>query len=329
MGASLSVSSRVPTRTGHTAEMDLNAYAMLNALHAMAAGEDRAVGYMTADQVPPLRKLLPEFDVAEEIGGLYRVRRRTFLADPARCCADPRLGYYWETADGKTSPYYDYLTDPSLRTCDPRSRDLLGSDYCDAAMKARCAGGTDGAALCSEWIAAAVVGRGSRDVNNFMAARCRADVTRPLCEDWLHALRVANTRELDAVADGVLMRQPADFKSARMRCSFPSAATLTVAARVIEPRECWDPNCVNGNANFFLSENYRNLSLCSIYKCNIDIASLRMDPKSRLMVSCRDALKDVDAKKIDVVRENVARSFALNRSYFLLVFVAILIIAFI
>ncbi|QGN68061.1 myristylprotein of the poxvirus entry/fusion-complex [Equine molluscum contagiosum-like virus] len=325
MGSSVSLPTREVPPQQLTAEMRLHLMDMLGLLPEVPLGELLRIGPLITEEPRLtqirnfLHEMLPEFDLVQTGKGLFGLRRHRHLGDLGRCCTSRGLRAYWEdTRTGEVFP--EYGEGRSLRTCEPGARDKTGS-LCDPVLFGWCDGPQADAELCRRWLGGVFTrhevappgGVTSADAIIVQyARRCAQDVQTPQCEAWLHAMRVANEARYDRIIDAVLAQQSPAFRSEHMKCSYPTRRTLELSRHVLEPRECWDPNCVRGNVNFLLSENYHALARCHIYRCNVSIGTLVMDARSKLRVSCHDPSRLVDLNKMRVVEENLKRSFPLR-----------------
>lgn len=341
MGSSVSLPERVPPIGRLTKEMRLSVVDMLDILPHARPGSVVHTGPLNTDPqyfqhvLDVVKTMLPEFDVVSTAWGMFGVRRTAYTGDLHRCCTMPGLTHYWQ--DDQTQDVFDeYVLGRSLRTCDPGAQQK--GKICDDVLFRWCSAPGANMDLCRQWLSAAfqrqptALAPADASLLGLIAgysAVCAAAIETPMCEDWLGAMRAANTAGFDAAIDAVLAQQPQAFKDAHMKCSYPDARTQELAARVAEPRECWDPHCVRGNVNFMLSDNYHALALCHVYRCNVSINNLVMDKKSKLRVSCHDPLRFVELNRTRVVEENLKDSFRVEIRLLaaISVFVAWLLIA--
>lgn len=288
MGASVALPERRPPAPVRTPEMGVVPERdLLEVLPRLGTADPpQPMGVGDAARAAALRKTFPEFAISSPAASLLSALRVGYSGEPRVCCAAFGLSHYWEGGGARSATYRDGAV---LRTCDPARFD---AGACDDVLFQTCASGMND--MCEHWINAAFARRADRRSAGRLSAAfersCAADASRPHCVAWIRALRSAGTPENDARIDAVLMAQTPEFKGARMRCSYPSPATLEMAAYVDEPRECWDPECVAGDVDFMLSGNYTNLGLCRLTRCSIGVTHLRMDPRSRLRMRCANAL---------------------------------------
>ncbi|ALA62464.1 myristylated protein [Turkeypox virus] len=262
---------------------------LLHAIPGSKLGESLRIGYASGKE-DEIRKTFPEFDIAHVVHGLYEIRRRTYLGDTVKCCTSPQLAYYWENND-KTSPVY--TTGSSLKTCDPLTKNFSSSTVCDNIMTNLCSNFNSkiDRKICNEWLGSALTRPDPKmveNINNHYINICSKGADNYVCEDWIHHLRVVGGKENDDLIDNILMQQRVEFKERYMKCSFPNQDTILLSNRIIEPRECWDKECISSNIHFVLSKNYHNLSLCHIYRCNVSINNLILDSSSSIRISCHD-----------------------------------------
>ncbi|AQY16641.1 MC068 [Molluscum contagiosum virus subtype 2] len=319
MGNSLQLPAREPPGPMLTAEMELTLMDMLDVIARARQGELVHTGALITEEPrfteirQLLRSMLPEFDLVETGRGLFGMQRRVFSGELGFCCTH-REQHYWE--DTRTREHAAaYAPGRALRTCAPWT--LSKDSPCDQTLFAWCAREDSDAELCKQWLGAAfarheLVPPGASSsldkLVELFARRCAQDVRAHGCEDWLHAMRVADEPRFDRVIDAVLAQQEPEFKRTHMACSYPSHRSLELARRVAEPRECWDPQCQRANPNFLLSENYHALADCHIYRCNVSIGTLLMDKRSKLRISCHDPSTRVQLNKLGVVQDNARRA---------------------
>ncbi|WZD65653.1 myristylated protein [Bovine papular stomatitis virus] len=312
MGGSVSLPSRDLPPPVRTPEMAIVAERDLVGLmpRLTTADEPQPLGVGDAARAAALKATFPEFAVTSPAPGMLAGVRVRYDGDPTVCCGGFGISHYWEKGARRANAYFEGGV---LRTCDPSRFD---AGLCDDRLFRECTSGAADADFCAQWINAAVTKRTDRRsverLNAMFARECGADASRPHCVAWIRALRSTNTAANDARIDAVLAVQSPEFKRARMRCSYPAPATLEMASYVDEPRECWDPECVSGDVDFMLSENYTNLGLCRISRCSIGVTHLRLDPRSRLRMRCAGALTGLSRAPVNqaaVVDENVRRAF--------------------
>ncbi|WZD65008.1 myristylated protein [Pseudocowpox virus] len=257
-----------------------------------------------------LKATFPEFAITRPITNMLEARRIKYDGDPRVCCTGFGISHYWEKGTRRSNAFFEGAV---LRTCDPTRFD---AGTCDSLLFRECAAGSADADFCAHWINAAVTRRTNKQardkLNNMFVSDCKNDASRPHCVAWIRAMRSTHKTADDTLVDNVLSVQSPAFKSKYMRCSYPSPATLAMAANVDEPRECWDPECVAGNVDFMLSENYTNLGLCRLSRCSIGVTHLRLDARSRLRMRCAGALTGLAKAPVNqaaVVGDNLARAF--------------------
>uniref|UniRef100_A0AAU7E2F0 Poxvirus myristoylprotein n=1 Tax=Rousettus bat poxvirus TaxID=3141933 RepID=A0AAU7E2F0_9POXV len=340
MGSSVSLPERVPPAGMATREMVLSVSEMLHVFPNARLGDIVRIGPLNTNPayfpriLEIIKTMLPEFEVVSTARGLFGAQRTAYSGDTHRCCTTSGLAYYWDDSSGEI--FDAYALGRSLRTCAPGTQEK--GSACDDVLFKWCSAPGAAMDICRQWLSAAFQRRPTTqapDDDSLLgiiagySTLCAAAIETPMCEMWLGAMRAANTEAYDAVIDAVLAQQPQAFKDAHMRCSYPDQRTQELAARVAEPRECWDDHCVRGNVNFMLSENYHALARCHVYRCNVSIGNLIMDARSKLRVSCHDPLRFVALNKTRVVEENLRDSFRVDLRMLaaLGVFIAWLLIA--
>ncbi|ASF89965.1 poxvirus myristoylprotein-like protein [Seal parapoxvirus] len=312
MGGSVSLPSRDLPPPVRTPEMNIVPERDLAALipQLTTADSPQPLGVGDAARAQALSAMFPEFAITDSAPGMLAMVRTRYDGDLRACCSSFGAAHYWEKGARRSATAFQGSV---LRTCDPTRFDA-GS--CDDYLFRECSAGSGNADFCAHWINAAVTKRTDRrsvDRLDAMFARdCSANAARPHCVAWIRALRSTNKLENDERIDAVLSVQNSEFKRAHMRCSYPTPSVLEMAAFVDEPRECWDPECIGGNVDFMLSENYTNLGLCRLSRCSIGVTHLRLDPRSRLRMRCASALGGTTKAPVNqaaVVEDNAKRAF--------------------
>ncbi|AAF14942.1 m54R [Myxoma virus] len=325
MGASFVVPEnvkRAPPKH-NTSEMALNVDHMYELISILNKGEELYLGKLTKEKKAVLEQRFPEFKFVESgPGSLFKAVRVSYKNDINYCCKDLQIHGYWIDKNGDISLFYRPNT--VLNSCEPN---MQSSGVCDTFMFKRCEDRLDTNA-CHDWISSMLNREddiGARFVNNFVE-KCSRDASTPLCETFLHNLRAKNTQPYDNLIDYLLMAQKDDFKSKYMRCSFPTKEKKEESLKYSETRECWDPECANANVNFLLTENYRNLGLCTINRCNVDINHLNITPRSKLRMTCgTEALySPLPVNKEKVIKHNVDNSFQLHVYEITILFVLVI-----
>ncbi|AIZ77297.1 putative myristylated protein [Parapoxvirus red deer/HL953] len=314
MGASVVLPERRPPPPVRTPEMALVPERdLVQVMPRLMPGDERQpLGVGDDARKAALQAVFPEFAIVSSAPGMLAAARSLYMGDPRVCCKGFGISHYWEKGAMRANAFF---SGGALRTCDPARFD---AGACDDLLFRDCAAGAGDSDLCAHWINAAVTRRTDRRsrerLNDMFARDCGADAARPHCVAWIRAMRSTNSAADAAAVDAVLSVQSPEFKRAHMRCSYPTPATLEMAAYVDEPRECWDPECAAGNVDFMLSDNYENLGLCRISRCSIGITHLRLDGRSRLRMRCAGALNAGAARgavnQTAVVEENARRGFA-------------------
>ncbi|WCL40075.1 myristylated protein [Pigeonpox virus] len=331
MGGGLVLPTRDPPKEQETSETTTNIPKLLKSIPGVKLGEQIRIGYKPGSETA---KAFPEFDIKEVSNGLYELSRKSYLGDTQMCCINPSLSYYWE--DSKNKIFNEYSTGRSLKTCDPLTKTISGSTLCDNILTNLCMDAKYGIdrTVCNEWMGYALNRPDlsiPKSINDRYTKLCSKGADNIVCEDWLHHLRIIGGKENDEVIDNVLMQQTPEFKEKYMKCSFPSHNTIFLSDRVIEPRECWDQECITSNVHFLLSKNYHNLSLCHIYRCNISINNLLIDGKSSVKISCHDENitnkdKPKSRNKVKFIDDILTYSFSINFGFFFVIFILIALI---
>ncbi|ATI21003.1 entry/fusion complex component myristylprotein [Western grey kangaroopox virus] len=330
MGNTVQLPVSTPPAQVYTEEMLLSAARMLETLPVARPGEYARIGLLVKDSpsfaatTAALRDTFPEFELVETAERLFALVRHRYSGDPSRCCIQGTLTHYWEDANGRISSHYSPRH--RLRTCDPETKDSSTFSACDDTMLDFCSPmatslprDDEHREVCARWLGSAMQrtdGTPDRINSKYSTACIAAGADHPLCEDWLHVLRATGGTTYDETIDTVLVAQTDEFKRTHMRCSFPDRSAIHLASRIIEPRECWDPECLRANTNFLLSRNYHDMSLCHIYRCNVSIDNLILDERSNVKLSCRtpaDAgTERVLRNRARVIERNLDRSFAVR-----------------
>lgn len=312
MGGSVSLPSRDLPPPVRTPEMNIVPERDLADTMARLSTADppQPLGVGDDARMAALKTTFPEFAISRPATGMLAAQRIRYDGDPRVCCGGFGISHYWEKGARRSNVAFEGA---ALRTCDPTRFD---AGACDALLFRECAAGSVDADFCAHWINAAVTRRTDRRsrarLNDMFVRDCQNDAARPHCVAWIRAMRSARATADDSLIDAVLSVQSPEFKGKHMRCSYPSPATLAMAANVDEPRECWDPECVAGNVDFMLSDNYTNLGLCRLSRCSIGVTHLRIDARSRLRMRCAGALAGLTKAPVNqtvVVGDNLARAF--------------------
>ncbi|CCD83236.1 myristylprotein / IMV protein [Squirrelpox virus] len=322
MGGSLALPTRAAPPRVETPEMKIKVRDVLGLLPTRGVNALTHVGREDAALHDFVQRYLPEFDVYPTGPGLAGLVRKGYAGEASHCCRSFERTHYWEDDAGRRFP--DYAEGRALRTCEP---EMHARGDCDVDLFEWCRGPDADAALCRHWIGASAY-RGDLDASTAQGgstamalfgrfvAECSQDALRPMCAEWLHALRMGSRPDFDLIVDDVLESQSPEFKAKYMRCSYPSGHVLDEALRDAEPRECWDPNCATANVVYMLTRNYRNLGLCKIMRCNVSIDHLDADAHSRLRLGCggraggaKGVLAAGPVNRLKVVETNIRRSF--------------------
>ncbi|UWX11331.1 CRPV-222 [Crowpox virus] len=325
MGSSIVLPTKDPPKENDTYETSTSVPKLLESIPGIKLGENIRIGYKPGSET---YNAFPEFTITEVVYGLYEISRKSYQGDQQKCCAVPSLDHYWEDKDGKIFQKYD--TGRKLKTCDPFTKKISGSTMCDNILTDLCINANSGIdrTICDEWMGYALTRPNTSitdSINDRYIRLCSKNVSNSVCEDWLHHLRIIGGKKNDDIIDEVLLQQSPEFKSKYMKCSFPSNDTVFLSDKVIEPRECWDQECINSNVHFLLSKNYHNLSLCHIYRCNVSINNLLIDNKSSVKISCHDETltkgKYSTHDRKNFVNDILNSSFTIKRGIFFVLFI--------
>ncbi|QRI42891.1 putative myristylated protein [Cheloniid poxvirus 1] len=325
MGSSIVLPTKDPPKENDTYETNAKIPKLLESIPGIKLGENIRIGYKPGNEA---YNAFPEFTISEVTHGLYQIYRKDYRGDQKKCCTIPSLNHYWEDKDGKIFQKYD--TGRKLKTCDPFTKTISGSTMCDNILTNLCIDANSGIdrTICDEWMGYALTRPDTSitdSINDRYIRLCSKDVNNSVCEDWLHHLRIIGGKKNDDIIDEVLLQQSPEFKSKYMKCSFPSHDTIFLSDKVIEPRECWDQECINSNVHFLLSKNYHNLSLCHIYRCNVSINNLLIDNKSSVKISCHDETltkgKYNTNRRKNFVNNILSSSFVIKTEIFFVLFI--------
>ncbi len=313
--SSINLPESKPPPPRETDEMKADVYKMFDQIKSMKILDTLRVGRVSDEDKSKLEKIFPEFIFLTGPRKLTGVTRNKYDAADDFCYSDFRNTHYWEFIDnnGTKKRSFDYRPGSTLFSCDPDKWD--NGSYDDRLLDV-CIRGTNHS-LCKQWLNLILLKNGEhRSAIDSLNKRCSSNADTPLCESWIRSMRMIGGEQNATTIDNILENQSREFKDKYMKCSYPSDDKLNEALKYNEPRECWDPDCANANVNFLLNENYRNLGLCKIVRCNVNVDELSMDQKSKLRMSCRT--KDVDllstspVNKLKVIEYNVDHSFNLK-----------------
>ncbi|QRY18946.1 ORF-76 [Teiidae poxvirus 1] len=330
MGSQVVLPSKPSPAGIDTAETTTNVAKLLSSIPGVKFGEEIRIGHKPGQDA---HNVFPEFTITEVTKGLYKFRRIKYLGDIVSCCSNPLLDHYWQ--DDKNEIFNRYQSGRKLKTCDPLTKTLSGSTLCDAVLIDLCVNEESriDRNTCNEWLGYALQRPTDKlvdTVNRKFIEVCSKGVNNKPCEDWLHHLRVIGGKKNDDIIDNILMQQTPDFKKKYMKCSFPDRDITSLSSKIIEPRECWDPECISANVHFLLSKNYRNLSLCHIYRCNISIINLLLSNDSSLKISCHNDLesekKSKPRDKEQILKDILDSSFHLDFNFFFFLFILLALI---
>ncbi|AST09278.1 myristylprotein [Murmansk poxvirus] len=317
-GSSVELPKRDPLPPIPTTEMKLDVDKMHDVIAPAKLLETVFIGKINKDIENKIKNRYPEFRLVNTgPGGLSALIREQYKGTAPNCCRMFDRTHYWK----KDGNIFDKFEEGSvLESCWPDSHD---AGKCDTDLFNWCQGNTFNKDVCHQWIGSAFnrsdrTEEGEKSVRELfgkLIALCSKDASIPICESFLYHLRAANRETSDDMIDYILRSQSAEFKQKYMRCSYPTRDKLEESLKYSEPRECWDPECINANVNFLLTRNYNNLGLCNIVRCNASVNNLQMDDSSSLRLSCglnstRFSTSPVNREK--VVQHNVKNSFDLK-----------------
>ncbi|CAC21297.1 59R protein [Yaba-like disease virus] len=327
MGSTFTIPENVkrnPPNKNPTSEMKLNVDNMYKLISYLTQISDTLyVGSVSEEKKNQLKTIFPEFLFLESgPGNLTKVIRSKYNNDADLCCKSFNLTSYWKNNDKISLSYKPNFI---LNSCDP---DLKNSGYCDNTLFNWCQKDKYDKNICNDWMKS-LLNRGNGNSEEFiykLISLCSSNANTPICENFLHTLRVQNTEKTDNIIDYILYQQSNNFKSKFMKCSFPTEDKLQESLKYLELRECWDPECANANVNFLLTENYNNLGLCTINRCNVSINHLDMDSTSNISMSCNgnNLMNPFPINREKVILHNINSS--LNLKIHLITILSILII---
>ncbi|AEN03656.1 myristylprotein [Yokapox virus] len=316
-GSSVELPARDPPPPAPTVEMLLNVDKMYDIIPSVKLLDNLFIGKVL-NRTQKINQTYPEFTLMPSgPGGLSVLTRHSYNGTPVNCCRVFDRTHYWKK-DGKIID--KYMPGSVLESCWPNIHD---TGKCDVDLYDWCQGNAYDRNVCHQWIGSAfnrsdrtIQGeRSTRELFAKLIVLCSKNANIPICESFLYHLRVANKETSDDMIDYILRSQSNEFKQKYMKCSYPTRNKLEESLKYSEPRECWDPECINTNVNFLLTRNYNNLGLCNIVKCNASVNNLQMDDSSSLRLSCgvdnnRFSIAPVNKEK--VVQHNVENSFDLK-----------------
>ncbi|AAR07415.1 59R [Yaba monkey tumor virus] len=313
MGSTFTIPEDVkqnPPNKKPTREMNLNVDDMYSIISYLTQISDTLyVGSVSKEKKRQLEYIFPEFMFLESgPGNLTKVIRSRYNNDVNVCCKSFSLTSYWKNNDDISLLYKPNFI---LNSCDP---DLKTSGYCDNTLFEWCQTNKYDKNVCNDWMKSLFIRRDGDLVVNKFISMCSNYVNTDICKDFLHTLRVQNTETTDNIIDYILYQQSDDFKNNFMKCSFPSEDKINESLKSLEPRECWDPECENANVNFLLTENYNNLGLCTINRCNVSINHLDVDSVSSVHMSCNgnNLISPSPVNREKVILDNINSSFNLK-----------------
>ncbi|QDJ95074.1 myristylated entry-fusion protein [Hypsugopox virus] len=333
MGGSISVPDYVkrpapPPKP--TSEMLLNVDKMYNIIGGLRQISDVLyIGKVSPEKLKILKHRFPEFTFTTSgPENLTFVIRSTFNNDIPICCKTFALTYYWLHETEKTISK-DFKNDSILNSCDP---DLHNSGKCDKILTEWCQTPNANKDVCNHWMGSAFNRISSQQYSLIELIRSLTKLCvekgadKPICELWLHNLRARKTNTANSIIDMILKNQNQSFKDKYMKCSYPTEEKLKESLKYNEARECWDLDCANANINFLLTENYNNLGLCSISRCNASINNLTMDKTSSVRMSCgiNNLLSLTPVNRFKVLTHNIEHSFKIK--YHLITILSLLVI---
>ncbi|WAH71022.1 myristylated entry/fusion protein [Eptesipox virus] len=334
MGGSISVPDYVkrPIPTPKpTSEMLLDVDKMYNIIGGLRQISDILyIGKVSPEKLKILKHRFPEFIFTPSgPDNLTYVMRNIFTNDLPTCCKSFALTYYWLHETDKTISK-DFKNNSVLNSCDP---DLHNSGKCDKILTEWCQSPNADKDICNHWMGSAFnrIEISSRStlielIKSLTKLCIDKGANQPICEQWLHNLRVRKTNTADTLIDMILNSQKQEFKNKYMKCSFPTEEKKQEALKYNEARECWDIECANANINFLLTENYNNLGLCSISRCNASINNLNIDKTSNVRMSCgiKNLLSPTPVNRFKVITHNIENSFKIR--YHLITILSLLVI---
>ncbi|ANS71148.1 entry/fusion complex component myristylprotein [Pteropox virus] len=332
MGGGITLPERTPPPPVPTGESKLKVTDVLMAIPNLKIGDFLRIG--NKENSPNVTAMLPEFALHDVgIGTLSEITRIKYNASNQFCCSSFKNKYYWLLPDKSIS--LNYKDNAVLYTCDP---DTFDKGNCDMFLFNLCKTTTDNSDLCSQWIVESFnrhelpsrISITSFDkLKKMLIDSCSKDATTQLCKSWLQALRNHRSEANDLLVDQILLSQSVDFKQKYMKCSFPSIETEEKALKINEPRECWDPECAQGEIHYMLTKNFNNLGLCQLTRCNISINQLSMDDNSKLRMACKtnsENFSSAPVNQAEVIYKNVQDSFSINFELMIVMFFLIICI---
>ncbi|QHG62619.1 myristylated protein [Cetacean poxvirus 1] len=317
-----------------TTEMLLDVTKMHELISTLDIGKRLQIGKITSEQKQLLEKMYSEFIVIQTgPDNLSTIVRKSYNGSLDICCTSIRHLIYWKDEDNN-SVYNDYRPKTSLYTCDPKRYD---KGFCDDILYNSCKvydlySDSIKRDTCFQWINLAFqrpTVSSNNTVNKLfdkLTSLCAKDASIPICQQWIYSMRVANTSRYDLLIDNILQQQSGEFKHKYMKCSYPTDEKLKESLKYDESRECWDPECFATNINFLLTNNYRNLGLCQILRCNTNIGELYMDASSKLRLSCgiNHMLSQTPVNKKNIIQHNINNSININ--VFMIITLSIIVI---
>jgi len=240
-----------------------------------------------------------EIQTVNKTWDTYGSKRLLYKGDKLLCCTT-KTNFYWHDDNNNTSNTLNNKYS-ILATCDPRSKQLSINDYCDETLSDICfrdywdnplkkyitQENVD--ASCIVWIDAVIKRNNeiTNQLNTYMSGKCSTSINNKFCKNWISSIRLLNNDSFNDLADSILYSQPLDIKNNDLKCSFPSYYDIMVSKRVIEPRQCWNPDCGKSELWQLLKRDLNVRNTCSIYGCNIKIDSIRLNKSSSVNISCK------------------------------------------
>lgn len=216
---------------------------------------------------------IPEFSIDAQAGNFFKVTRNSYSMSNTN---DQKL-----TCCLIDTPYY--IIDNILLTCDPMSKDLVYSNFCDNVMLNYCLNNLT-VSKCSTWLYNAL-DRMENTINLFMQPYCVNNLFTPICKVYIDGLRKNNNNIL---SDLLLNNVWNNTKDSRLNCSFNKYYSDKVNA----PKVCWSYECMNTPDYLLSSTDLLSKSLCQLYSCNIVLTNVVINNKSNIKINCLNQIND-------------------------------------
>lgn len=226
-----------------------------------------------------------------------RATRKKFGGNKRVCCVIDTSFYYDYGAKIKIKTFNKDLK-TQFFTCHPITKEIGNHNYCDDIYIEYCIYENKENyknlnipfALkdkCKVWFLGFLQRQPPEyeEILKYIEKKCSKEIDNK-CIDFLNVFLTTKDKDLFELKDIILKRQDINYKRLNLKCSFPSNLIKSREKYIIEPRQCWDNNCVYSEGWKLLTYDIVKKSKCKYFNCNISFDYINENIDGKLKISC-------------------------------------------